>query len=219
MNNEIRPKLRVFVEGQTEKNYFDELGKDLNINFYIEPIDMNGGGYHNFLLQVKKKGYLGCTAIFIIVDLDKLNDSGEKANFNKLLEFCRVQNKNRNILPPYFLIGTRNDFEYFACSHSEDYKNTNTDLYITKVFKYKSVKDFKSDPRIYYFLNSNKRSYNIACDKLKKRAAYINNTPKVVKRNNGDIIITNKKITIDENVESVRNSNMYELFNIIKGAC
>lgn len=216
INNKIKPKLRLFVEGQTENNYFKALGKSLNINFAIESIDMRGGGYSNFLLQVKKKGYSGCTAIFIIIDLDKLNKTGEKNNFNKLVAYCKTQNKLCPV--PYFLIGTYADFEYFACCHCSDYKSSDTASYITNKFKYESVDKFKSDTKVYNFLNSNGRSSEIACEKLEKRQAYITNLPEVKKKKDGDIVIKNKGIVINNDVESIKNSNMYELFNVIKGA-
>ena len=43
-NRKIKPKVRMYVEGKTEYNYFLELGKQLDLDFKIEAIDMRGGG-------------------------------------------------------------------------------------------------------------------------------------------------------------------------------
>ena len=212
MIKKIKPKVRMFVEGKTEDNYFSELGKQLDLDFKIEPIDMKGGGYSNFLLQIKKKGYQGCTVIFIVIDLD--NTLSDKKNFNELVSYCNTQNK---ICPvSYFIIGSFKDFEYFACLHSKEYTNGNTDTFIINNFKYKSVVDFKSDDKIFNFLNSNGKSKNVALEILGKRKSYINNdfNPPVKKK--GDIQIKNKKIILNNDFEAVKNSNMTDFFNIIE---
>ncbi len=206
-----KPKARLFVEGNTEYNYFKELSKDIDIDFAIEAIDMRGGGYKNFLLQIKKKGFLGCTIIFVIIDLDKVCE--DKDNFDKLIKYCNDQNKRTSI--PYFVIGSFKDFEYFACLHCREYKNGDTTSFILKNYKYKSLDEFKSDNKIFRFLNSNGRSKDIAIDKMNKKQAYISNTYKPVNKTSGDITIKPINININKDLDAVKNSNMNEFFEII----
>lgn len=207
----IKPRVRIFVEGKTEDNYFTELGKQLDLDFAIESIDMRGGGYSKFLSQIKKKGHLGCTVIFIVLDLDKVIK--EKSEFNKLVSYCNSQNKKCPI--SYFLVGSYSDFEYFACLHSSDYKNGDTNQFIIKNFNYKSVDEFKSDKKIFKFLNTGGRSKEKAIEKLNNKKAYINNEYRPIKKVGGDIRIENKKIIINDEFENIKNSNINELFNII----
>lgn len=211
MSRYIKPRIRLFVEGKTEDNYFKELAKTLNLDFSIETIDMNGGGYSNFLNQIKKKGQLGCTFIFIIIDLDKVCD--DKKNFSKLVKYCNEQNKRVDV--PYFLIGNYKDFEYFACLHSNEYKEGDTKYFIINKFNYKNIDSFKSNNKIFNFLNSNGRSYENAINKISKKQAYIYNEYKPVNKNGGDIVAKNIKIKINDNLENIKNSNMNDLFNII----
>ncbi|WP_195949545.1 RloB domain-containing protein [Clostridium saudiense] len=206
-----KPKARLFVEGNTEYNYFKELGKDIDIDFAIEPIDMRGGGYKNFLLQIKKKGFLGCTIIFVIIDLDKVCE--DKDNFDNLIKYCNNQNKRTSV--PYFVIGSFKDFEYFACLHSKEYKNGDTTNFILKNYKYRNLDEFKSDTKIFNFLNSNGKSKEIAIEKLNKKQAYIKNEYRPVNKSSGDITIKPIKIHIDKNLEHVKNSNMNEFFEVI----
>lgn len=211
MSRNIKPRIRLFVEGKTEDNYFKELAKSLNLDFSIETVDMNGGGYSNFLTKIKTKGYLGCTFIFIIIDLDKVCD--DKKNFLKLVRHCNDQNKR--VDTPYFLIGNYKDFEYFACLHSSEYKEGDTKQFIINKFKYKNIEAFKSNSKIFNFLNTNGRSYKNAIDKISKKQAYIYNEYKPVNKNNGDIVVKNVKVKINENLENIKNSNMNDFFNII----
>lgn len=217
MNNTIRPKLRLFVEGKSENNYFREFGKKVNIEFVIEPIDMKGGGYSNFLQKIKEKGYQGCTAVVIIIDLDKIDD--DKANFEKLLKYCKTQNKNKGCPVPYILLGTYEDFEYFACCHSKDYKGGDTSPFIIKNYKYKNVTDFKADSKIYDVLNNtkNNRSFNNACNMISKKSSYFNNKIEP-KGKNGDITIKLSSFSINEQVRTSKNSNIHELFKLIEDA-
>lgn len=215
MNRSIKPKLRLFVEGKSEKNYFEDFGKKENVEFVIESIDMRGGGYSNFLQRIKEKGYQGCTAVIIIIDLDKIDE--DKANFEKLVRYCKTQNKNKGCPIPYILIGSYEDFEYFACCHSQDYKGRNTSDFILKNYKYKSVDDFKADSKIYDFLNNSKsnRSFKNACDMISKKDTYLKNIIEP-KGKNGDITIKLCSFQINEQVRNIKNSNINELFKLIE---
>ena len=211
-NRKIKPKVRMYVEGKTEYNYFSELGKRLDLDFTIETIDMRGGGYSNFLLQIKKKGYQGCTVIFVIVDLD--NVSSDRKNFKELIDYCNSQNKRCPV--SYFLIGSFKDFEYFACLHSKEYNNGNTDQFIINNFKYKNINDFKADNNIFNFLNSNGRDREIALSKLSKRESFVNNDFNPIIRKKGDVKIKNKRITLNPDFETIKNSNMCDFSAIFE---
>jgi hypothetical protein len=67
--------------------------KNQGVELVLKPINMHGGGYSNFLRQIKKEAQTNYLARFIIVDADRITTvSGEKENFLKLLEYCRIQN-------------------------------------------------------------------------------------------------------------------------------
>lgn len=212
MNKKIKPRLRLFVEGKSEKNYFDQFGKSVDITFVIESIDMNGGGYSNFLKKIKEKGYQGCTAVVIIIDLDKMEN--DKGNFEKLIRYCNTQNKK--CPTPYILMGTYLDFEYFACCHSKDYKNGDTSQFIINNYKYRTVAEFKADSKIYTVLNNDKlnRSYNIACDAISKKESYFKNKIQL-RGKSGDINIKNE-LNINKSLVGIKNSNLHEFFKLIE---
>lgn len=75
----------------------------------LKLVNMEGGGYRNFLEQVKTDGTTNCLAKFIIIDGDRaLAEEGEKKNLRELLNYCILQNKNGKI--PHFLIINDPDF-------------------------------------------------------------------------------------------------------------
>lgn len=215
MIKKIKPRLRLFVEGKSEKNYFDQYGKKVDIEFVIEPIDMKGGGYSNFLQRIKEKGYQGCTAVIIIIDLDKIDS--DKASFEKLVKYCKTQNKTKGCPVPYILLGSYEDFEYFACCHSKDYKNGDTSKFIINNYKYKCVDDFKADDKIYDFLNKGNKSFENACNVTSKRSSYFNNKIEL-KGKNGDITIKLSDFNVNEDIRNSKNCNLHEFFKLIDAA-
>ena len=58
MNREGKLKLKLFVEGYTEENYFKKLRKNNNVEIAYKEINMEGGGYTNFLEEIKKSSDL-----------------------------------------------------------------------------------------------------------------------------------------------------------------
>lgn len=63
------------------------------LSIALKPINMKGGGYSNFLEQVKIDGTTNCLAKFIIIDGDRaVMEEGEKKNLRELLEYCILQN-------------------------------------------------------------------------------------------------------------------------------
>lgn len=206
-------KIKLFVEGYTEENYFKNLRKSRNVEISYKEVNMKGGGYTNFYNEIRKSNDYGFIAIFIIVDLDKyINEPEQVQPFNKLLKYCQDKNKNGNI--PYFLIVSNRDFEYFACCHCSKYKNNDTTAYIINKFNYKSLDNFKNDEKIYNFLNSNSRSYTNALSKVRFKTPYISNEYK--KEVKGlDINIKIKRTEIESRALNYFNTNIFELFDII----
>lgn len=109
----LKKRYAIFCEGDTEYNYTEKMRKNQGVELVLKPINMHGGGYSNFLRQIKKEAQTNYLARFIIVDADRITTvSGEKENFLKLLEYCRIQNDKGNA--PIFVVADNPDFEYIA---------------------------------------------------------------------------------------------------------
>ena len=151
----LKKRYAIFCEGDTEYNYTEKMRKNQGVELVLKPINMHGGGYSNFLRQIKKEAQTNYLARFIIVDADRITTvSGEKENFLKLLEYCRIQNDKGNA--PIFVVADNPDFEYIACLHDEEYKGQDTKNYIVKTWGYKNLDAFKNDKDVYEFLNTGK---------------------------------------------------------------
>ena len=209
-----KQRIALFVEGDTEQNYFRSLRKYKNVELIFKPVNMGGGGYKSFLEKIRKESTKTYIAFFIIIDLDKVEEDRE--NFNSLLRFCKLQNKKKNEIP-FFIIGNNKDFEFFACCHCPKYTiSKDTKTYIEKDFKYRDLSKFKSDDKIYEFLNKDGRSYINALNILKSKKSYIENLYTVNKKSL-DINIKIKSTDINEHCLNGKNSNIGELFDIILG--
>lgn len=93
----LKKRYAIFCEGDTEYNYTDKMRKKQGVELVLKPINMHGGGYSNFLRQIKKESQTNYLAKFIIVDADRIvSVPGEKENFLKLLEYCKIQNDKGN---------------------------------------------------------------------------------------------------------------------------
>ena len=62
---ETKKNFKVFCEGDTEYNYIDELRRQKRFSIAIKHVNMKGGGYSNFLEQVKTDGTANCLAKLI----------------------------------------------------------------------------------------------------------------------------------------------------------
>lgn len=215
MTRHVQQNVKVLVEGYTEKYYVSGLKNNTPTVLNIQPpVNMDGGGYKNFIKEVKKLDYKACVAIFIIIDLD--NASKDKENLYTLIDLCKQKTLNTKI--PYFLIGTNNDFEYFSCCHSNTYKNTDTSSYILNTFKYKTITEYKSDNKIYTKLNTTPYNYTNAINKTKSGYTTNNTFFKndYIKNINGaNISIKINSFNINTHALSFNNSNLFEFFNII----
>lgn len=211
----VKQSVKVLVEGFTEKYYISGLKSDTTTHLNIQlPINMNGGGYENFIREVKRIDYRGCVAIFIFIDLDKYDK--ERRKLEELITLCNKRSKNTAI--PFFLIGANKDFEYFACCHSKQYNNGDTTNFITRNFKYRTLDEYKSDKDIYERLNKNNNSYLNAIEKTRNNYdlnnVFIKNS--YDKKINGANIIINKSDTkINHDSITIKHSNIIEFFHII----
>ncbi len=213
MNRKTRvtkKNFKVFCEGDTEYNYIDEMRRQRRLSISLKPVNMRGGGYSNFLEQVKIDGATNCLAKFIIIDGDRaVAEEGEKKNLQELLEYCIIQNQSGRI--PHFLIIDHPDFEYIACMHTPKYKGQNVIQYIVKELGYKSVDEFKADEKVYNVLNTNGNSYDLMLSLLKRENCLVIN----------DYSINRKQYEIkastiyDWGKLGRRGSNINEFFEVI----
>ena len=207
----LKKRYAIFCEGDTEYNYIDKMRKKQGVELVLKPINMHGGGYSNFLKQIRKEAQTNYLAKFIIVDADRIrNNAGEQENFLKLLEYCMIQNKKGNT--PHFLIADNPDFEYVACLHDAEYRGQDTKNYIVNAWEFKNIAAFKSNGDVYEFLNTGKKSYMNLLEAIKKQEKMISNKYEI-KKKTFDIKI--KKTDYDEDAVNKRNSNIEEFFEVI----
>lgn len=199
----------IFCEGKTECNYFDAV-TPANVDIVLKSMDMNGGGYKSFLDYIKSNGSINRLATFVIVDGDRAkNILGELAALQNLQKYCDNQNKRDN-KSPYFLIVNSPDFEYIACLHDLEYSGGDTAQHIKKNFNFKSLADFKKNPDIFNFLNTNSRSYQNMIDKLRNKPKFISNN---FERKGIFIIFLNTIVHWE--LINQKNSNIEEFFDIV----
>ncbi len=207
----LKKRYAIFCEGDTEYNYIDKMRKKQGVELVLKPINMHGGGYSNFLKQIRKEAQTNYLAKFIIVDADRIkNNAGEQENFLKLLEYCMIHNKKGNT--PHFLIADNPDFEYVACLHDAEYRGQDTKNYIVNAWEFKNIAAFKSNGDVYEFLNTGKKSYMNLLEAIKKQEKMISNKYEI-KKKTFDIKI--KKTDYDEDAVNKRNSNIEEFFEVI----
>ena len=135
---------------------------------------------------------------------------GEKENFLKLLEYCRIQNDKGNT--PLFVIADNPDFEYVACLHDRDYNGQDTKNYIVKTWGYKDLDAFKNDKEVYEFLNNGKKSFENLLGIVRRQDKLVKNRYEI-KKKTFDISI--KSTEYNGDVLDQRVSNIEEFFDVI----
>lgn len=206
-----KKNFKVFCEGDTEYNYIDEMRRQTKLSIALKSVNMKGGGYDNFLEQVRTDGTANCLAKFIIIDGDRaVTEDSEKKNLEKLLEYCILQNQSGRT--PHFLIVDYPDFEYIACLHTPNYKRQNIAQYISKELGYKSVDAFKADKKVYSVLNTNRNSYSLMLSSLKKENRLVINNYSINKK-----LYEIKISTTLYNEEKLgrKGSNINEFFEVV----
>jgi len=201
---------KVFCEGGTEHHYIDELRRQKKLSITLKLVNMEGGGYRNFLEQVRADGTTNCLAKFIIIDGDRaISEEGEKKNLDELLKYCILQNKNGRI--PHFLIVNDPDFEYLACLHTPRYNGQNAAQYLLRELGYKSIDAFKADKKVYHVLNTNGNSYEQMLSQLKSENCFVINKYSINKKQYEMKVST----TYDWEKLGRKASNMNEFFEVI----
>lgn len=207
----LKKRYAIFCEGDTEYNYTEKMRKKQEVELVLKPINMHGGGYSNFLRQIKKESQTNYLAKFIIVDADRIvSVPGEKENFLRLLEYCRIQNDKGNT--PLFVIADNPDFEHVACLHDTDYKGQDTKGYIVKTWGYKNLDAFKNDTEVYEFLNTGKRSFEVLLGILRRQDKLVKNLYEI-KKKTFDIRI--RSTVFNQDMLDQRVSNIEEFFDVI----
>lgn len=211
---ETKKNFKIFCEGDTEYNYFDKMRHQKKLSIALKPVNMRGGGYSNFLEQVKTDGTTNCLAKFIIIDGDRaVMEEGERKKLRELLDYCILQNQSGKI--PHFLIVDFPDFEYIACLHTSKYKGQNVSQYIIKELGYKSVDEFKADEKVYNILNTNGNSYNLMQSLLKKGNCFVRNHY-LIRKKQYEIKVST---LYDWGKLGSRGSNINEFFEIMDSFC
>ena len=207
----LKKRYAIFCEGDTEYNYTEKMRKNQGVELVLKPINMHGGGYSNFLRQIKKEAQTNYLARFIIVDADRITTvSGEKENFLKLLEYCRIQNDKGNA--PIFVVADNPDFEYIACLHDEEYKGQDTKNYIVKTWGYKNLDAFKNDKDVYEFLNTGKRSFEKLLNTIRVQEKLVRNRYEIKKKT---FEISIRSTEFNEDMLGRKVSNIEEFFDVI----
>ena len=174
MSRNTKKVFKIFCEGTTEYNYFDGFRKNNRLTLALRPVNMEGGGYANFLAQLRKDGKTNCLAKFILIDGDlAASTPGELKNLKDLIAYCRQQNKKKSI--PHILMINCPDFEYAACLHSPEYTQQNYKQFLLSEFGYTGIDQFKADQKVYEKLNTKNCSYIVLFKKCQgKMAAVVN---------------------------------------------
>lgn len=202
---------KVFCEGDTEYRYIDEMRQQRRLSIALKPVNMKGGGYRNFLEQLKTDGTTNCLAKFIIIDGDRaVTDVTEKETLQELIDYCTLQNKSQRI--PHFLIIDYPDFEYIACLHSPNFKGQDAAQFITNELKYKSVSALKADQHIYTTLNTGSNSFMQMLSMLNPNSCFLLNKYTI---NKTEYDIKIRSTTYDWKKLGRKGSNIKELFEVI----
>lgn len=202
---------KIFCEGETEYNYFDSFRKENKLSITLKPVNMHGGGYANFLSQIKIEGNTNCLAKFIIIDGDKaFSNECEKKNLRTLFEYCDNQNKRGRI--PHVLILNYPDFEYVASLHCPDFNSQNIERFLTRKFKLTCIDDLKAEKEIFKLLNSKGNSYNVLLRKSPLLLKIVQNEVNVKKEK----YLIKIKARCDLNNLGRKATNIEEFFDVFR---
>lgn len=207
---ELRKKFVVFCEGDTEYNYINAMRLKQSVELALKPVNMQGGGYANFLDEIRTEASNNCLAKFIIIDYDRAKrHQGELPKLKELIEYCKLQNSSKKI--PHFLILDNPDFEYIACLHMEDYHGQDVKRYIEQTLGLGDIEKFKAMRDVYSYLNTKDNSYELMLSRLQKKIV-INHYQ--INKSGFEIKISDTEVVWEH--ESARGSNINEFFDVIE---
>lgn len=181
------PYIEVFVEGPDEKAYFDILKKSAfysEVKVTLKPIPCNGGGYTQFLTEVRRRSSsTGCIARFLVMDYDRCCNpryrmDDEKVRFKEIVDFCNRENKYKDI--PYFLIVSNPKFELLICLHNLKYQYPkDPDSFLMKEYGFDTIEQFKHD----FSTSANSSNKYLGSDLIKsiyRASGIMKSNPKIV---------------------------------------
>lgn len=143
-----RRKIVVITEGQTEENYLRGFCSEyLSSDFSFEFINSKSGNYSAINKKIKK--YQGTEQIiFVVADLDRLDDKKEFQSFEKMIKTLTYVNELCNIFLSY------RNFETFLLAHFLP-KSTN----LVNALHKNGTDDIKNDKDIYNCIKRNHGCY------------------------------------------------------------
>lgn len=210
-NRQLRKSYKVFCEGDTEYNYIEGLRKQRRLHIRIKTIDMQGGGYKNFLRKIRQESEANCLAKFILIDGDRAeNDELEKKNLLDIINYCKVQNESKRC--PHILIVNHPDFEYVGCSHSIRFRGQNTNAFIKDQFNYNSLDEFKSDNNIFAVLTKGDNSIDNMLNALRTKPHVVKNTIRKAKEL---FSVAVEGPILDDESFGKKGSNMEDFYKVI----
>lgn len=206
---ELRKKFVIFCEGDTEYNYIDAMRLNQGVELALKPVNMQGGGYANFLDEIRKEANNNCLAKFIIIDFDRAKKhQGELPKLKELIKFCNLQNSSRKI--PHFLILDNPDFEYIACLHIDGYHGQDVKRFIEQTLGLGDIEKFKAMGDVYSYLNTKDNSYKLMLSRLQKKIV-VNHYQ--INKSGFEIKISDTEVVWEH--ENDRGSNINEFFEVI----
>lgn len=151
----IERKVKVFVEGHSEENYIKLLKKAKKLSVVQTPVNVGGGGYTDFIKELRKHPFNGYLATFLVLDMDRyISDINERPKFKELIELCNKENRNGNHC---FVIGNNANVETFFAMHFPDFDLSKKNFLKSKIKNYD-----KNDVKIFEKLNEGDASYCVA---------------------------------------------------------
>lgn len=201
----VERKIKVFVEGHSEKNYIQELKHIKKLSIVETPVNLQGGGYTTFINALRKHSFEGYIATFLVLDMDRfLNDPNESKKFLELVTVCNQHNKDKDCC---FIIANNQNIETFFEMHFHNYNPSTNNFLRTQISNYN-----KDDKQIYSKLNSNNNSYTLANQRNSRITVAVENNYTM---SNSTLIEIKNSIVFNQNQLTLKHSNMYDFFNIL----
>ena len=209
---QLSKKYTVYCEGKTESRYLEGLRTWMKeshpeIKLRLEPVDVGGGGYREFLKRLRIEPDTNCVARFVLLDYDRVvKHAHEAAAFKELLDLSQASTR-KNV--PIILIVSNESFEYALCAHDPKYRDGDTEAHLTDCWAYRDFADVKSDGAVWNRAHTLGRSHEVAIRHLMKRPQLITNT---IRYESKKLRLSLIEVRYDSAVASTRTSNLTDLF-------
>lgn len=212
---QLTKKYTVYCEGKTENCYLNGLRKWMrehhpDVQLKLEPVDVGGGGYSEFLKRLRIEPDTNCVGRFVILDYDRiLMHPHETEAFKKLLDLSKASMK-RNV--PLILIVSNEYFEYALCAHDPKYHDGNVADHLTGCWGYRNPDDVKSDEAVWDRTHASGRSHEIAICHLEKRPQLIANA---IRYESKGLRLFLTDVKYNSTAASTRTSNLPDLYTAL----